>query len=164
MKLIPLSKTSKKNRGKYFAQVDDEDYEYLMQWNWYVHIFKETCYAGRTCRNSGSPKTIKLHRVIMNTPEDMMVDHRDKNGLNCTKENLRNCNRSENAANRMSVGNSKYLGVHFHKTKKKYESYICKNNKHYYIGTFDNEQEAAIAYNVKAIEYHREFAKLNIIE
>jgi len=146
--------------------VDDDLYNYLNQWKWFAHKTKgnKRIYVGRTCRITGKPKTIKMHRIIMNTPNHMIVDHKDHNTLNNQRSNLRNCNKSENGANRMSIGSSKYLGVSFNKHAKKWQAYIRKNNKPVYIGKFFDERQAALAYNIKALELHGEYANLNVID
>ncbi|MFX0181968.1 MAG: AP2 domain-containing protein [Candidatus Hodarchaeota archaeon] len=56
---------------------------------------------------------------------------------------------------------SKYKGVYWSKSKKKWQAYIKKNNKRYHIGTFTEEDEAGLAYNRKALELFGEFACLN---
>src|ERR1043165_2122866 len=78
----------------YVALVDDCDYEWLSQWKWCAHVAKggRTAYAFRA-------KGIAMHRVIMNAPEGMDVDHRDHNGLNNTRANLRICTHAENQRN-----------------------------------------------------------------
>ncbi len=146
------------------ALVDDEDYEHLNQWKWYAHKFKSTYYAGRTCRASGKPKTIKMHREIMKTPAGFLCDHKDHNGLNNQKCNLRNCTKSENNANGTSMGSSKYLGVSYYKAAKKWQAYIRKDNKPIFLGKHDSENMAGKAYNEAALKYHGEFARLNIID
>jgi hypothetical protein len=100
------------SQGK-VALVDDEDYEYLNQWKWYLSKTNKHEYAMRkTSRNDpNGRKTIMLHRVIMNTPNHLEVDHIDNNGLNNQKYNLRNCTGKNNRLNRVAMGTSKYLGV-----------------------------------------------------
>jgi hypothetical protein len=146
MKLIPLT------QGK-FAQVDDEDYDFLMQWKWHVQKSRNTFYA---VRGGG----ILMHRVIMSADNFKLIDHKDRDGLNCQKTNLRHCTLSQNQANRFSHGSSKYLGVLI-RNEKYYISQITKNGKGIYIGCFKNEIDAAISYDKKAKEVHGEFARLN---
>ncbi len=94
MKKIPLSKTGK-NKGKYFAMVDDDVFDIVNQYNWYYH---HSGYA----RNS--KMNIQLHRFIWNLkygdiPEGLEVEHWDEDKLNCQISNLRLANRSENQYN-----------------------------------------------------------------
>lgn len=89
-------------QGK-FALVDDADFEWLNQWLWHVADKDKdnSCYA---IRHLGRTK-IGMHRVIMQAPKNRQVDHRDGNGLNNCRNNLRMCTHSENLQNqRMQKG------------------------------------------------------------
>jgi hypothetical protein len=105
-------------------------------------------------------EAILMHRVIMKPPLGMDIDHKDHNGLNNQKFNLRICTRKQNARNKRSTGSSIYLGVY--KTKR---NYICARIsmdgccKH--IGNFKTEEAAARAYDEVAKRCHGEFANLN---
>jgi len=155
MKEIKLSQTGK-NKGKYVALVDDEDYDYLNQWRWCVDVKKNTCYAMRRDKI-----TISLHRVIINTPEGIEVDHIDHNGLNCQKYNMRNCSHADNLKNKKPCGKSKYLGVYFMGKYRYIRAQIQINGTCHYLGHFKTEIEAAKSYDKKAKEVHGEFANLN---
>lgn len=164
MKLIPLNTKHKtKNAGKYFAQVGDEDYDYLMQWNWYAHKLGNTHYAIRGIRKNKKHCLILMHRVLLNPKYKERVDHKDHDGLNNQRSNLRIATPSQNAANRKpnKNGYSKYLGVCFDKQTKKWRVFIRKNYKKINLGRFSNEIEAALAYDAAAVKYHGEFANLN---
>lgn len=163
MKEIPLSIRGK-NAGKYVAIVDDDDYDYLMKWTWTVGNGRNTKYAiGREKKFR-----INMHRIIMKTPENLLCDHIDGNGLNNQKSNLRNCSRSQNQWNRRKTINtsSKYTGVHLFRCRKKtyWMSQIRANKIVHHIGYFKTEEDAALAYNKRATELHGEFARLNKIE
>jgi hypothetical protein len=100
-KLIPLTQDK-------FAIVDPKDYDQLGQYKWYAKKGGNTYYAARGVRvyKDGKyvgVKQILMHRVITNAPAGMMVDHRDHNGLNNRRSNLRLCTREQNAQN--SVAN-----------------------------------------------------------
>jgi hypothetical protein len=114
-------------------------------------------------------KTHYLHRWIFdldtgNRNEDH-VDHISGDKLDCRRENLRIGTRSDNMCNikKANVLNpsSKYKGVS--KKGDRWTSNIKKNGKNYYLGLFDNELKAALAYNEKALELHKNYAVLNII-
>lgn len=164
IKLIPLSKTSKSNKGKYFAQVDDEDYEELNKYNWSAYKNGNTLYALRLETLNGKSKSILLHRTILGLiNEKDFCDHKDRNGLNNQKINLRKCTRSENQKNSKSRVNcsSKYLGVDWDKSRNKWRSQITINHKNKWLGRFYNEIDAAKAYDEAAKFHHKEFANLN---
>jgi hypothetical protein len=144
--------------------VDDEDYEYLNQWKWIIRRTKKYNYAGRQLKIDNKYKLLLMHRIIMNAPKGMEIDHKDMNGLNCQKYNLRICTHSQNQMNRNSFGLIKYKGVAIAIANNKYiyyQSHIAKDHHTYYLGNFKTAEEAAKAYDKKAIELHGEFAKLN---
>lgn len=159
MKLIPLTQNK-------FAQVDDEDYDYLNQFKWYAFKVKHTFYAIRAIRLlTGKQKQIFMHRVIMNTPDDMEVDHKDHNGCNNQKDNIRNCTHFQNIGNKKKGINcsSKYKGVTWCKNDKCWQASIQIDGKSIYLGRFKIEIEAALAYNKAAKFYFGDFANPNII-
>ena len=148
-KQIPLTQSK-------FAIVDDEDFEYLNQWKWYVHKNGNNFYAVR-----GFPKRIQMHRVVMNTSDGIEVDHIDGNGLNNTRSNLRNCTHVQNMQNRKknSDNTSGYKGVDWH--NEKWRAQITINKKIVFLGYFSSIEDAAHAYDTAAKEGHGNFAKTN---
>lgn len=169
MKLIPLSQNSKTIAGKYFAMVDDNDYFFLMLWRWQVVKSANTFYARRMDVNPITKKneSFLMHRIILGiTDSEIWGDHKDHNGLNNQRLNLRPSTISQNSANLSSHVNStsKYLGVCWLKTRNLWHAAITdKKGKINRLGTFKNEVEAAEAYNKAAIIAHGEFANLNIV-
>lgn len=155
MKEIQLSK------GK-STIVDDDDYEVLNQYKWYC----SHGYAVRDKIINKSRTSYRMHRVIMNCPENMQVDHINGNPLDNRKINLRICTKNQNNKNLKKPLTNKtgYKGVSYCKSRKKYCSYISINNKTKPLGRFDTAVEAAKAYNKAASEYYGEFANLNKLE
>ncbi len=152
MKLIQLS------QGQ-FAQVDDEDYNFIRRWKWYFHS------TGYARRGSGNKK-IYMHRVINETPDGFDTDHIDGNTLNNQRCNLRTASRSDNMKNqRKWRGKSKYKGVSWFKRDSLWRVQINQSGTTRHVKYFpaDQEIEAAMCYNEKAIELYGEFARLNII-
>jgi len=163
MKEIPLSKQGK-HKGKYFALVDDEDYEWLNKFNWSIVRGCSTLYARRIFKGN----FISMHRLILGvTDSKIFGDHIDHNGLNNQRYNIRTCTKSQNQSNVTPHKNksSKYLGVFKYKNGwvSRCDKKTIKRSEAY-IGYFNNEIEAALAYNKRAIELHGEFANLNKIE
>ena len=150
---IPLT------RGK-FALVDADDYYRLSKFQWYAKYSGSTFYAVR----NHSGKSVKMHREIMGGPGHLLVDHIDRNGLNNRRSNLRFCTSSQNLCNTVSIrgSSSRYKGVCWHKREKQWVASIQFKKKSYYLGDFDNEIDAAKAYDKKAKVLHGEFACLNL--
>ena len=167
-------KEIKLTQGK-VALVDDADFEWLNQYKWFANKQGNSFYAVRnTPWIDGHRTQVSMHRQILNlTDPNIFGDHRDRNGLNNQRNNLRVATRSQNGTNRRSWGDSKYLGVHKvvykkgGRQKKDYEYWratIKEGDKVKLIGLFHDEVEAAKAYNKTAIKIHGEFANLNIIQ
>jgi hypothetical protein len=129
-----------------FALVDDEDYEKLIKYKWYAYKGCSTYYSGRNDYVYGKRKNILMHRVIMNEPINMLIDHIDGNGLNNCKSNLRIVTQRQNLQNRHTTKSSQYAGVYWKKDAKKWIAKMYINKKHKYIGSFDTEEEAHKAY------------------
>lgn len=152
MKQIPLTK------GK-FAVVDDEDYEELSRYKWFVDSIG---YAGRNIRYPGmGRKTLRMHRFLMGLDfgDRRMVDHIDGDGLNNQRSNLRICNHSQNGRNqgRCASNTSGIKGVT--RNKGKWVAQISLMGKQIYIGCFDTPEEAGAAYREAARKFHGEFAR-----
>lgn len=162
MKEIKLS-VQGKNKGKYVALVDDEDFEYLNQFRWNAHKGRNTFYAVRQLTVDGKKTAQLMHGEVM---KGKCIDHIDGNGLNNQKSNLRFCTLSENQMNKRKRYNctSIYKGVYFNKRAKKWLARIGINGKDIHLGLFASEVDAARAYNAKAIELFCEFANLNVID
>jgi hypothetical protein len=157
-------KEIKLTQGK-VALVDDEDYEWLNQWKWVAWKHRNTYYAvTHGGKANGKYFNLSMHRIILNVPEGLEIDHIDHNGLNNQKNNIRICTRSQNAKNIIKYrGRSEYKGVTFvrHRNIEYIGSQIVSQGKRYWLGLFPNEISAAIAFDKKAKELHGEFANLN---
>ena len=107
-----------KNRGKYVALVDDEDFEISNKFRWHAAKSGKTFYAERIITVDGKQTMQSMHGVIMNGKG---VDHIDHDGLNNQRSNLRLCTQSENNMNQRKRENctSVYKGVNFSKHTKK---------------------------------------------
>lgn len=154
VRYIPLT------RGKY-SIVDAEDFEKLSKYKWTLIKRGKGEYACR--REKG--RHISMHRVIMNAPDDVVVDHIDGNGLNNRRSNLRLCTKAQNSYNsRPRGGSSGYVGVTYRKRDGKYYAVIGFQGEKVHVGEFDDEIEAARARDFKALELQGEFAYLNFPE
>jgi hypothetical protein len=154
-------KTIQLTQGK-VALVDDDMYDYLSQRNWYAEFNVNHYYAA--CKVSR--KVVRMHRIIVNAPEGMVIDHINGNSLDNRRENLRVCTHAQNIHNqKMNAKNtSGYKGVVWNKVYKKWYARIKINRKFKHIGVFDDAEEAAHAYDEKAIELFGEFARTNFTD
>jgi hypothetical protein len=159
------------------AIVDDDDYGVLMEHKWCAHkqVNGKFYVARSSPRDSnGKQKTIRMHRQITNAPKGMYVDHINGNPLDNRKENLRICTNQQNGMNRGKQNNntSGYKGVRYVKKKKNmineyskpWGAEIMHNQKRVFFGYYKTKEEAARAYDKKAIELFGEFAYLNFPE
>lgn len=145
-----------------FAIVDAADYEWLSRYTWQAAYNGTKFYATTKKKRGGN---IWMHRLIMNAPKGMVVDHINGNGLDNRRCNLRICTRQQNAYNSRRVsGTSQYKGVHFEKATGRWRATITCRGRHYNLGLYESEIEAARAYDRKAIELFGEFAYLNFPE
>lgn len=156
MKYIKLT------QGKYVA-VDNEDYEKLAQHEWEAIKGHATFYAVR--RSPRSKCLIRMHRVVTNAPQGLQVDHKNNNGLDNQKGNLRLCSCSQNKQNGKPHKNtsSKYKGVSWHESAQKWQATIGVSGKSVYLGIHRDERGAALAYDEAAQEYFGEYAWLNSV-
>lgn len=154
MKQIPLS------QGK-FALVDDDVFEYLMQWKWYF----EGRYARMTNKSRRGNESRYMHKIILQTKKGFDIDHINGNKLDNRRCNLRQASRTQNILNRPMQTNNKtgFKGVHYDRSRCKFKADIGINGKSKFIGRFNTAIEAAKAYNEMAKKHYGEFALLNEI-
>ncbi len=149
------------------ALVDDEDFETLNKYKWHYSRYSphfENGYAKRRNPN-GKPALIRMQHMILPLKKGYMVDHKNGNGLDNRRENLRLVTKSQNMMNCGLQRNNKsgYKGVCWHESNKKWRAQIFVNGRQYFLGLFKNKKDAARAYNDAAPHYHGEYAYLNKI-
>lgn len=149
-RLIPLGNGN-------FTKVDIEDFEKYGHLNWHM---TDSGYAEHHTLGL-------LHTLIMNTSQGLEVDHENRDRSDNRRRNLRIGTSSDNKCNRAKQANNKtssFKGVSWNKEKGKYVAQISYKNKHYKLGYFNDEFQAGKAYDIKAVELHKEFAYLNFPE
>ncbi|MEK6879410.1 MAG: AP2 domain-containing protein [Nanoarchaeota archaeon] len=170
MNKIELS--GKNGIGK-FILVDDENFDWLNQWSWFL-VGRNLDYVCRRTHigsaKNGTRKSVGfyIHRLIMDAPKDLQVDHRNRNKLDNRRKNLRFCNNSQNHQNQgiSKKNTSGYKGVNYIKSKwrvKRWRAQIRVNGKNLTIASFNTKEEAALAYNQAAQKYFGEYARLNFV-
>ena len=132
--------------------VDEKYFDELSKYNWYLN----KGYAGTFIKG----KQITISRLIMQPNNSEVVDHINGNILINTEDNLRVCTVSKNNLNRslMSNNTSGHRGVCFDKNKNKFAVQIGSDGKDYFIGYFDNLEDAAEASKKARLKYHGEYS------
>lgn len=161
MKKVPLT------LGQ-FALVDDEDYERVVSFGkWRAHWSRNTYYA-EILAGAENDVALKLHRFILNLPkEGWPVDHRNGDGLDNQKGNLRILTPALNSLNRVRLhkfNRSGVTGVCFFKATGKWGASITLNKKQYHLGFFDTVEEAAFARRQRETQIWEDAAKLEVPE
>lgn len=136
------------------AMVTSQDWPLVEPYGWYEVEDNGSVYAyANTLDPDGRPTTIKMHRLIMDAGPGEEVDHVNGNGLDNRRSNLRIATRSQNARNSMSRGgSSRFKGVYWYPYKDgrpRWRAQIRVGGKRKSLGYFDDEIEAARAYDEK---------------
>ena len=151
-------------RGK-VAVIDDADAGLLIGYNWEARKLHGVWYAcGRVSRKvSQSRPRVNMHHLILGKNPGAQIDHRDGDGLNNRRDNLRPATHSQNQANQRrlrSDNTSGFKGVV--KAQGKWHARIWHQGKRINIGTFATAELAAAAYDNTAREVFGEFAATNL--
>ena len=167
MKEIDISTRKHKNA---ILLIDNCDYEWVRLFKWTPEERKNGLSVCRSRRNpSGSKHLVRIHRDIVRARSFEQVDHKNGNGLDNRRSNLRLCNNAQNQQNRIKRGAGKcgtiYKGVFERKNKNgpsgRYFAYISINKKRYNLGSFGSDVDAAKEYDSKALYYFEGFSRLN---
>ena len=151
VRLIPLG-------DGFYAYVDASDYEWLSRYTWHL----SNGYAFRWEKG----RRIYMHSDIMQPPTDKLADHVDSNRANNCRSNLRVCTQAENLLNtcKRHGTRSRFKGVFYDMRFGKWFAQCRLKGKRHWRGYFDDESEAARAYDHMAVELFGEFARLNFPE
>jgi hypothetical protein len=150
-------------RPGFFALVDEQDLPKIKGHHWLLHKRRDGLFYAKAIVSGSQPqKLLMMHRVILGTTGAFETDHRNGNGLDNRRSNIRECT---TAQNRCNVGKRKnsaspYKGVNWVERAGKWKARI-HHGKPIYLGYFKDPVEAAMAYDRAAIKLHGEFANLN---
>jgi hypothetical protein len=150
VKEIPLA------NGRGVALVDDEDYEWLSQYSWRLSNGYAMAYIGGGRKNR---QEAYMHNMILPLADGLLVDHKDRDGLNNRRSNLRPADSSQNNINRPP--RNKFKGISFNKQRGKWVTSIIRDGFDLYVGAYPTATEAAEAYDCAAVVLHGGYAYLN---
>ncbi len=157
MKKIALTKG-------YYALLDDEDYETVSKFAWHAvknRAGQRYAYRHKTSINPYSA----MHRMVMSVQDPaVLVDHKNGNGLDNQKRNLRTATKSQNTQNSRARNGKEYKGTYKNSKARTYFSLITHKGVSYYLGSFYTPEEAAHAYDNAAKKKFGRFARLNFPE
>jgi hypothetical protein len=165
-------------KGRLFALVSPEDFERVGAHKWHLKRRKSDpgrLYVQRTVRltpgRAGKKTSVMLHSEVMGVPPGQLVDHRNGDGLDNRRSNLRLATHRDNSVNVTRSANQKrggHKGVSWNPRAKKWQASIgagpvkpCGRRARIYLGVFVDPADAARAYDAAALEHYGEFASLN---
>lgn len=151
---VPLTKG-------YEAVIDAADVPLVAGWRWGAKVRPWTTYAARTDYSTGRKVEVKMHRLLMAAPAHLLVDHRDRNGLNNRRGNLRLATSAQNARNAGVNKNSLtgIRGVGWVARDSKWRARISCNGQSHLLGHFNCITAARLAYARASVKMHGEFGR-----
>lgn len=164
-----IVKIFRKNKnGVHKITLDEQALELYQKHKWTFKNTKHTSYLYRHVYVNGKKyKTNMFHRELLQcTDRKEVIDHINGDGLDNRKNNIRICTQAQNMSNQkkqIRATSSKYKGVKFDKSRNLWHARIKPNSKEIFLGRFDSEHAAAIAYNIAAKKYFGDFANINKI-
>lgn len=148
------------------AIVDAADVPKVAGWNWCAAVKAKkdgipvVVYAMRKRGSKGAQETVLMHREIR--PEITgLIDHKNRNGLDNRKANLRAATQAQNVCNRGAQSNSAsgIKGVQLHPETGKWRARIAAAGRRIHLGMHATKEEAQAAYAQAALVLHGEFAR-----
>jgi hypothetical protein len=163
---IQVHLNGKRGIGR-FALIDALDLSVIAPYRWYVweRVTKRGCKKGpyaiaHVRKPDGRMTILAMHTLLTGFAR---TDHKDGNGLNNQRSNLRAATNSQNAANRdkMRTGTSGYKGVTFDRQTGRWKAQVTVDGRNRHLGRYDTAEEAARAYDRVALEAFGSFARIN---
>lgn len=152
--VVPLTKG-------FEALVDLADLGLVSPFNWSALCTPHGhAYAQRSVTVDRVTRAILMHRLIMECPQGMVIDHINGNGLDNRRANLRICTHNDNMKNQVvhRINRLQAKGVWLPKGRSRYRAAITFNGRKIRLGSYDTVEEAAAAYKGAAKALGGEFA------
>jgi hypothetical protein len=146
--------------GKYKILVDEDDYYFLVKYTWHIKKDRQTFYAATNFYLNGKKTTILMHRLICGFRK-MSIDHKNRNGLDNRRKNLRYCSASQNSMNQIRNNKFGFRGVFRPMGSSNYAFQIQANGKRITRYGFFSPEHAAKEYDKVSKELHGEFGIRN---
>ncbi len=145
----------------YEAIIDAADVPLVGMWNWTAKVSNTNVYAKRNDTSQKPHRALYLHRAIMGAPHDMEVDHRDGDGLNNSRKNLRVATHAQNSCNvkLRSSNSSGFKGACWCKRRGMWVAHIRIKGVQTHLGYFDTAEQAHAAYSEASARLHGEFGR-----
>jgi hypothetical protein len=149
-----------------WATIDAEDVPTILGKRWVAVLMGGRWYAVNSFRDdSGLSRRLYLHQAILGIVSGKHIDHKNGDGLDNRKENLRHCNARENQQNRhVRCGKSRFKGVYASRYPGHWVAHVRIEGKMTHLGTFLSEEDAARAYDAAARKHFGEFAACNFAD
>jgi hypothetical protein len=159
--MIEIPLVGRKGAGR-VALVDDEDLALVQPYRWGLAERDHTSYAIARFTRDGHRHYLMMHALLAGP----RPDHRDGDGLNNQRANLRPATPSQNLANRgpRPGSSSRYKGVSWYPRTGRWAASITVNYRRVHLGYHSAEEDAARAYDAAARQWFGEFARLNLGE
>lgn len=156
-------KRIKLTQGK-FALISDADFSKVSRHKWHAEKGSSGVYYAATDIRlaDGKRKTLRMHKLVLEVPTGFEVDHKDGDGLNNQRSNLRQATRAQNMHNTKAKGPI-HKGITFQKrlNGRPWQARIAHEGKQVHLGYFPTAEEAASVYDKAARELFGQFARLN---
>lgn len=146
-----------------FAVIDADDEPLVSGFRWRAHERFGIWYAIANVARDGRRSLIQMHRLITDAPVGVYVDHRNGDGLDNRRSNLRHCSNSQNQQNRhqLTTNTSGYRGVTWNRASNKWQAAIKHQQESHYLGLYEHLEDAARAYDAAARELFGDFMRPN---
>lgn len=143
------------------ALIDDRDFDRVQNFKWCLQRNQDRCYAVSGGRRQ---KRVYLHSLLL--PGVGKVDHKDGDGLNNLRDNLRPASSLENNRNskKQKGTSSRFKGVSWNPRNRSWKVSIRVEGLGVHLGYYEDENDAAHVYDYAAKIYFGEFARLNFPE